>query len=367
MISSTFIIMFLLLAIPFFVYLTIYNIADKELKKTSLNILIYGFASLLYIVLWNLIWKSNISMEIKNIFFWFYFSILFFAVSILFTFFSKIFNVKINFIAKKWLISLVPTLILLILFTIELVYKQISYNKNYSEPIFQNNYYYSKIPHVLLFIQIIIYTIPFIIKYRNNNLSNPFYFKLFTITNVISIAIISEQIFINKLTYFNGGLSIIIVFLYNTFICLWFINYLKTNYAKLKNKNVETKIYFNKKTNNNKKLPLNKIDKIINDVNCEIKNNKHFLKQNYSLSDLEKEMKINRIYLSKAMNYYGITFNDLINHCRIKEAKILLENKQNLTIEHIAYSVGYKSKTTFNTHFKKILGLTPKEYIRTMN
>ena len=57
------------------------------------------------------------------------------------------------------------------------------------------------------------------------------------------------------------------------------------------------------------------------------------------------------------MNYWT-----LINKYRIEEAKELLINSPEDSILKIAYTVGYNSKTTFNTTFKKIVGITPSEF-----
>jgi AraC-like DNA-binding protein len=47
---------------------------------------------------------------------------------------------------------------------------------------------------------------------------------------------------------------------------------------------------------------------------------------------------------------------------RVEEAKKLLKEKQNIKVEEIAEQVGYNSKSSFNTAFKKITGLTPSEF-----
>jgi AraC-like DNA-binding protein len=46
----------------------------------------------------------------------------------------------------------------------------------------------------------------------------------------------------------------------------------------------------------------------------------------------------------------------------IEEAKRLLKEKMNIKVEEIAEQVGYNSKSSFNTAFKKIVGATPSEW-----
>lgn len=63
----------------------------------------------------------------------------------------------------------------------------------------------------------------------------------------------------------------------------------------------------------------------------------------------------------------GKTFYTLLNERRVREACQRLEDDANyghLTIEGISRSLGYKSRTTLVTVFKKITGLTPSEFQR---
>lgn len=60
-------------------------------------------------------------------------------------------------------------------------------------------------------------------------------------------------------------------------------------------------------------------------------------------------------------------FYNMLNERRIQEACLRLEDTENygnLTIEAISKTLGYKSRTTLITTFKKIVGLTPSEYQR---
>nr|WP_299382256.1 helix-turn-helix domain-containing protein [Allomuricauda sp.] len=66
-------------------------------------------------------------------------------------------------------------------------------------------------------------------------------------------------------------------------------------------------------------------------------------------------------YLS---HHYGDSFLNIINSQRIEESKKKLANPklQHLSIQDIYYEVGFNSKSTFNTAFKKNTGITPSEY-----
>lgn len=63
----------------------------------------------------------------------------------------------------------------------------------------------------------------------------------------------------------------------------------------------------------------------------------------------------------------GYNFSTMLNKCRIEEAcKRINEDDQlcNYTVEAIAGIVGYRSRNSFTTAFKRITGLYPSEYIR---
>ncbi|MFY0629439.1 MAG: helix-turn-helix transcriptional regulator [Flavobacteriaceae bacterium] len=57
-------------------------------------------------------------------------------------------------------------------------------------------------------------------------------------------------------------------------------------------------------------------------------------------------------------------FFDFVNQYRIRKAEKMLLNseKENLTIQQVMYDVGFNSKSSFYTAFKKQTGATPSEY-----
>lgn len=62
--------------------------------------------------------------------------------------------------------------------------------------------------------------------------------------------------------------------------------------------------------------------------------------------------------------YLGQNFYNFINKYRIEEVKKKLseDNSKENNILTIALETGFNSKSTFNTVFKKIEGVTPSEY-----
>lgn len=97
-----------------------------------------------------------------------------------------------------------------------------------------------------------------------------------------------------------------------------------------------------------------------------MKAEKYFLRSDLSLHELAELLQTNTSYLSKVINELtGQNFNSFLNQYRIEEAcnQLLNPKHQFLSIEGIALSVGFNSKSAFNTAFKKIKGLTPTEFI----
>lgn len=64
---------------------------------------------------------------------------------------------------------------------------------------------------------------------------------------------------------------------------------------------------------------------------------------------------------------YGFNFNILLNNYRIKEALRLMNEAgadQRFSVEGISSDVGFKSRTSFSTAFKRVTGLSPSDYIK---
>jgi len=86
-----------------------------------------------------------------------------------------------------------------------------------------------------------------------------------------------------------------------------------------------------------------------------------------TLEKLARQLNITDKQLSQLINESaGINFNDFINKYRIEEAQMLIKsnNERQPNILTIAYEVGFNSKSTFNTAFKKFTNSTPSEYRR---
>jgi AraC-like DNA-binding protein len=92
-----------------------------------------------------------------------------------------------------------------------------------------------------------------------------------------------------------------------------------------------------------------------------------FLQPNYTLNEVAKKLKTNSSYLSETVNkYLDVTFVEYSNRLRIKSILKRLEKQKHLrnyTIDALAHESGYKSVTSFNYHFKKMLKVPPSQYL----
>ncbi|MBD1262579.1 helix-turn-helix transcriptional regulator [Maribacter polysiphoniae] len=92
---------------------------------------------------------------------------------------------------------------------------------------------------------------------------------------------------------------------------------------------------------------------------------KPYLDFELTLQKLASQLNISEKELSILINHHlGKHFFDFINEYRINEAKIILEDpdKEDITILEILYQVGFNSKSSFYTAFKKTENQTPTQY-----
>lgn len=98
----------------------------------------------------------------------------------------------------------------------------------------------------------------------------------------------------------------------------------------------------------------------------EISNIKGFLDENYSkkinLDDLSNKFYINKNYLNRIFKEkFGITITHYVSQVRITKSKELLRFTDK-TIENIAIECGFDGANYYCRVFKKIEGITPREY-----
>lgn len=98
-----------------------------------------------------------------------------------------------------------------------------------------------------------------------------------------------------------------------------------------------------------------------------IKDKKPYLDQEFQRKDLAELMSMSEERISTILNNeLEVSFYELINTCRVEEARRFLDEgaMDTLTMEAIANQAGFKSKTTFYKFFKGQFGVRPSDYVR---
>jgi len=116
--------------------------------------------------------------------------------------------------------------------------------------------------------------------------------------------------------------------------------------------------YISPAQDNEKQLILEQLQKHMQSV-------KPYLEPELTLDELATQLSVKPKMLSQTINeLLRQNFFEFINHYRIEEAKRLLTNPKDkkITVLEVMYEVGFNSKSSFNTIFKKNTGLTPSEF-----
>ena len=92
---------------------------------------------------------------------------------------------------------------------------------------------------------------------------------------------------------------------------------------------------------------------------------KPYLNHLLTLDNLAAQTFMPSRQLSQVINrHFNKNFFEFINSYRIEESKTLLNKEENakITMLEVMAQVGFNSKATFNTFFKKTVGMTPTQY-----
>lgn len=95
-----------------------------------------------------------------------------------------------------------------------------------------------------------------------------------------------------------------------------------------------------------------------------------YLDSSLTIQDLAEQVKMPVKDLSALINLYmNKHFFDFINEYRIEKAKEILKDslQKDVTILEILYQVGFNSKSSFSTSFKKYTGKTPTDFRKNPN
>ncbi|MEM9896239.1 MAG: helix-turn-helix domain-containing protein, partial [Bacteroidota bacterium] len=99
-------------------------------------------------------------------------------------------------------------------------------------------------------------------------------------------------------------------------------------------------------------------------------NQRLFLQSELSLLELSRHLHTNPVQLSATINkLFKKNFNDFVNTYRINEFIRLFEedHQRRFTLLSLALDAGFASKATFNRAFKKIKGVSPREFLQDLS
>lgn len=113
-------------------------------------------------------------------------------------------------------------------------------------------------------------------------------------------------------------------------------------------------------------LSTEKMQLIASKLDHAMNEDKLFLQDNLSLKKLSESISESENHISETLSQFLDTkFFQFVNCFRVEEAKKALHNSDKL-ITSIAYEVGFNSKSTFNTAFKKLVGHSPSAYRKSL-
>ena len=108
------------------------------------------------------------------------------------------------------------------------------------------------------------------------------------------------------------------------------------------------------------------LDQILGALHTAMTDSKLYLDTGLDLAALSKHVGAHPKIVSAVLNQkVGKTFNEYVNHFRVKEVKerLMKDESKKYTIVSLAYECGFSSQPTFQRAFKNAVGLTPREYL----
>ncbi len=226
---------------------------------------------------------------------------------------------------------------------------------------------------VLLYLSFIIYTTLIFSKlyFPSKSRRASMHQKISWLKNIFSLFTL---IFLFDIIYFFGfpflgKVSVILEFLILSLIAL-FNFYIVQNITRTatRRKIFQIKRIMPKLAPKKKNLCVMTVDyehEKIYELNIYMAKETPFVNPELTLVDLSLKIGIPSRELSELINgHLGTNFISYVNSYRINMAKQLLSNPEEigLNISEIMYEVGFSSRSSFNTLFKKETGMTPSEF-----
>lgn len=196
--------------------------------------------------------------------------------------------------------------------------------------------------------------------------------KLFTKVFDKKIALRTEEIwslnvligiFLIWLAYFTNGYTSYIMgaltfsFIFYLSALLWFFK-IRNNPLKFE----KPAKYLNKRISNVEADSFSlKLEQIFREQEI-------FRQTDLKIADVASRLDVLPHYLSQFLNdNLGKSFNSYVNEYRIRAAEKLLKENSILTLEAIGKESGFKSNSSFYSAFKKVHGVTPSQYKKSLD
>lgn len=239
--------------------------------------------------------------------------------------------------------------------------------------------------HFLILIQIVLYLIAvfrilrktkklYLENYAGANINS--YNWLFQFTSILTflylMAILKNAFKFSDYPYISEWIKIVIL-VFQLFIICWYLIKALSNPGLFRNVDSKLKLVSEIVSEEKKSEPSGAHEKEYNAELLKLKEymteEKPFLNSSLTIQDVSREIKIPVRELSLLINHQlGQHFYDFVNAYRIESAMGILKDttKNKVTILEILYEVGFNSKSSFNTAFKKHTGNTPTHYRKTI-
>ncbi len=235
--------------------------------------------------------------------------------------------------------------------------------------------------HIFLHIQIAIYIVLIFLVLRK---AKKLYLENFTGTNIKSynwlfqltlaisifyvIALLKNIFKFSSYDHISDWITIGL-YIFNLLIICWYLFKALNNPTLFRNvdsklKLIET-ILSEEKQNTTSIVHDKTYDKVLKNLKDHMLKEKPFLNPSLTIQDLSDDIEVPVRDLSLLINHkLGLHFFDFVNSYRIENAMEILKDlsKKKVTVLEILYEVGFNSKSSFNTAFKKHTGLTPTAY-----
>ncbi|WP_079242352.1 helix-turn-helix domain-containing protein [Chryseobacterium indologenes] len=242
-----------------------------------------------------------------------------------------------------------------------------------------------KFNHILLHVQMIIYFVAvfrvlrksktlYLENYAGKNINSYNWLFQFTVVLCIvyGIALLKNILKFSDYVYISEGIKAGLLLL-SLFIICWYL-FKALNHPELF-RNVDSKLKLVSEMvseDKNNEEPVTS-DREYNEDILRLKNymveKKPFLNSSLTIQEVSGEIEIPVRELSLLINHQlGQHFYDFVNTYRIENAMDILkdETKSKITVLEILYEVGFNSKSSFNTAFKKHTGTTPTLYRKSL-